>query len=270
MTAKFAGEAAAWAKRLVDAGDHELGPAHPMQRRVGEDRVELALEGKRMAVHFLHLEALGGSGCEQLLAQIGAKHVGAALGDLFSQHAVAAAKVEDALAFPRRQQIERRTGKLGRNGPCGRSLPPTSAAPASAVSFARRSFRRPRLPRFVVARDRLPSVWIEDAAGRPIGFRRTREVGLIGLLPGLSLVGFVGWRHVNRVMQPAVPFRRHQRGFGLGAVDHPAPLPVLGLVVDVAEAVLAHAGAVAPGEEAGADGVAGPPGEKLGQEFHAG
>ena len=113
MTAKFAGEAAAWAKRLVDAGDHELGPAHPMQRRVGEDRVELALEGKRMAVHFLHLEALGGSGCEQLLAQIGAKHVGAARGDLFSQHAVAAAKVEDALAFPRRQQIERRTGKLG-------------------------------------------------------------------------------------------------------------------------------------------------------------
>ena len=101
------------AKRPVDAGNHVLWPAHPVQRRIGEDRVELVLEGKRMAVHFLHLEALGGSGCEQLLAQIGAKHVGAARGDFFSQHAVAAAKVEDALAFPRRQQIERRTGKLG-------------------------------------------------------------------------------------------------------------------------------------------------------------
>jgi hypothetical protein len=84
-----------------------------MQRRIGEDRVELVVEGKRMAIDLLHLEALDGSGGEQLLAQIGAKHVGAARGDLLSQHAVAAAKVEDALAFPRRQQIEHRTGKLG-------------------------------------------------------------------------------------------------------------------------------------------------------------
>jgi hypothetical protein len=62
-----------------------------MQRRIGEDRVELILEGKRMAVDLLHLEALGGSGCKQLLAQIGAKHVGAARGDLLREHAVAAA-----------------------------------------------------------------------------------------------------------------------------------------------------------------------------------
>jgi hypothetical protein len=113
MTAKFAGEAAARAKRPVDACDHELGPAHPVQRRIGEHRVELILEGKRMAVHLLHLEALGGSGGEQLLAQIGAKHVGAARGDLLREYAVAAAKVEDALALHRRQQIEHRTGKLG-------------------------------------------------------------------------------------------------------------------------------------------------------------
>jgi hypothetical protein len=97
----------------VDACDHELGPAHPVQRRIGEHRVELILEGKRMAVHLLHLEALGGSGGEQLLAQIGAKHVGAARGDLLREHAVAAAKVEDALALHRRQQIEHRAGKLG-------------------------------------------------------------------------------------------------------------------------------------------------------------
>lgn len=97
----------------MDARDHELWPAHPMQRRIGEDRVELSLEGKRMAVDLLHLEALGGSGGEQLLAQIGAKHVGSASGDLLGENAVAAAKVENALALPRRQQIEHRTGKVG-------------------------------------------------------------------------------------------------------------------------------------------------------------
>ena len=78
VTAEFADEAAARAKRTMDAGDHELGPAHPVERRIGEDRVELILEGKRMAVDLLHLEALGGGSGKQLLAQIGAKHIGAA------------------------------------------------------------------------------------------------------------------------------------------------------------------------------------------------
>jgi len=39
VTAEFAGEAAARAKRTADAGDHELGPAHPVERRIGEHRV---------------------------------------------------------------------------------------------------------------------------------------------------------------------------------------------------------------------------------------
>ena len=113
MAAKFAGEAAVRAKRPVDAGNHVLWPAHPVQRRIGEHRVELVLEGKRMAVHLLHFEALCSSFGEHLLAQIGAKHVGAARGDLLRQHTVAAAEVEDAFALPRRQEIEHRTGKLG-------------------------------------------------------------------------------------------------------------------------------------------------------------
>jgi hypothetical protein len=113
MAAKLAGEAASRAKRPADACDHELWPAHPVQRRIGEHRVEFILERKRVAVDLLHIEALGGSGGEQLLAQIGAKHIGAARGDFLREYAVATAKVEDAFALPRRQQIEHRTGKLG-------------------------------------------------------------------------------------------------------------------------------------------------------------
>jgi hypothetical protein len=70
-----------------------------------------------MAVDLLHLEALGGSSFKQLLAQIGAKHVGAARCDLLRQHAIAAAEVEDALALPRREQIEHRAGKIGDETP---------------------------------------------------------------------------------------------------------------------------------------------------------
>jgi hypothetical protein len=86
----------------VDAGDHKLGPAHPVERSVGEDCIELIGEGKRMAVDLLHLEALGGGGGKQLLAQIDPQHIGAIGGDRFRQHAVAAAEVENALALPRR------------------------------------------------------------------------------------------------------------------------------------------------------------------------
>jgi hypothetical protein len=117
VTAELADEAALRAKRAMDAGDHELGPAHPVQRRVGEDRVELGFERKGMAVDPLHLEALAGGDGKQLLAQIGPKHIGAVGGDRFSQHAVAATEVENALAVARREEIDHGTGKLRDEAP---------------------------------------------------------------------------------------------------------------------------------------------------------
>jgi hypothetical protein len=101
------------AKRPVDAGNHVLWPAHPVQRRIGEHRVELVLEGKRMAVHLLHFEALCSS-CGDTSSLKSAPSTSAPrVGDLLRQHTVAAAEVEDAFALPRRQEIEHRTGKLG-------------------------------------------------------------------------------------------------------------------------------------------------------------
>ena len=76
-TAKFADEAPARLECAVDAGDHEFRPAHPVQRCLGEDRVELTFERQRVTVDPLHLESLGGSRSQKLPAQIGAKDVGA-------------------------------------------------------------------------------------------------------------------------------------------------------------------------------------------------
>ena len=112
VTAELADEAAPRAESAMDAGDHELGPAHPVERSVGEDRIELIGEGKRMAVDLLHLETFGDGGGKQLLAQIGPQHIGAIGGDCFREHAIAAAEVENAFALARREEIDHGTGKL--------------------------------------------------------------------------------------------------------------------------------------------------------------
>src|SRR5215470_10137860 len=52
VAAELGHEAAAGAERAIDAGDHKLGLAHPMQRGIGEHSVELGDEVQRMAVHF--------------------------------------------------------------------------------------------------------------------------------------------------------------------------------------------------------------------------
>ena len=140
-------------------------------------------KGSAWPSDLLHLEALGGSGGEQLLAQIGAKHVGAARGDLL-QSSTPSPQPRSRMRSPSLGASRSSTGRASSETKrpfAGVVVGLTSAAPASAVSFARRSFRRSRLPRLVVARDRLPGVWIEDAAGRPIGLRRASEVGLIGI-----------------------------------------------------------------------------------------
>src|SRR6478672_8052457 len=85
MTAELADEAATGLERAMHTRNHELWPAHPVQYRI--DSIELALEGQRMAVNPLHLNA------------------------------VAAAKFEDPLAALGRQQVDSGTGKLGDETP---------------------------------------------------------------------------------------------------------------------------------------------------------
>ena len=157
VTAELADEAAARAKRAVDAGDHELGPAHPVERRIGEHRVELILEGKRMAVDLLHLEALGGGSGEQLLAQIGAKHIGAAARrSLRVSTPSPQPRSRMRSPFARRQQVEHGTGKLRDETAFHGIVVGRQRCTGFGGSFRRRSFRRSRLPRLVVAR-RSPS-----------------------------------------------------------------------------------------------------------------
>ena len=62
VAAELADKAAARLQRAMDAGDDELGLPHPVQRGIGEDRIELCVKGQRMAVDLLHVQSLGRGG----------------------------------------------------------------------------------------------------------------------------------------------------------------------------------------------------------------
>src|SRR5262245_32125918 len=97
------------------------------------------------------------------------------------------------------------------------------------------------------------------------------------LLPFARGVVLLRRRHIDHVLDPAVPFRRNARGFGIAVIDHPAPFeaqrrvdrPALGAVVAVALIVGADQFAEAPGPQLRAKSLAAPPGEEFQQKlFH--
>jgi hypothetical protein len=113
----LAHEAAAWAKRPRHARDDELGLQHPMQRGVGEHGVEGAVIGQRVPVRALDSEAARARRSQEVFAQIDAQHVGGGGRDLGGEHAMAAAEIENALAFPRVEHGEHVAGEIGDETP---------------------------------------------------------------------------------------------------------------------------------------------------------
>src|SRR4051812_23113585 len=114
-----------------------------------------------------------------------------------------------------------------------------------------------RVPGLVIAGRLRPAACGQRRAGRTIGAGRAGHVRPMRLLPGARLVVFLRRRHVDGVMQPAMPRWRHRRGLGVAVVDHPAALEeqrridlaAFGTVVTVAEFILADGFAVHPRPE---------------------
>src|SRR5262249_19556448 len=104
--------------------------------------------------------------------------------------------------------------------------------------------------------------------------RRTGEIGPMGLLPGVWL-GRIQWRrHVLRMVQPAMPRRRHFGGLGEPVIDHPPALEsenridlaATGAVIAIAKLVRADELAVEFRPHLRPEGLAVPPGEKAQQK----
>ncbi len=120
------------------------------------------------------------------------------------------------------------------------------------------------------ARPRAGSSPADDRpAGVPVLVRQMRQ------LPGARLVRFLARRDLGREGEPAAPARRHLGRVDLAVIDDPAPPRpdgriderTLGLVVAVAELVLADEAAAPPGVDMGAPGGSVPPGEGSDEEF---
>jgi hypothetical protein len=111
--AHLADEAAAGPEHAPDAVDDRVRVQHPVQGGVGEDRVELALEGELLAVTELGVQAACAGAFDLLGAAVETEDPAAPRGDPFAQRAVAAAEIQYALARPRVEQGEQRLAQVG-------------------------------------------------------------------------------------------------------------------------------------------------------------
>src|SRR5215831_13366231 len=106
-----------------------------------------------------------------------------------------------------------------------------TAAPirVSTIEFCIRASTR--APRFVVA-----------GGGRALALRPQTAIGMVRSLspgqvrlvrsfPNLAWQWGNCWWLVEGMMQPAVPFGGHARCFDGACIDHPAALPVFGLII---------------------------------------
>ena len=98
VTAYLADEPAARLQRARHAGGDELRRTHPVQSGVGEDGVELTIKGELMAIGFLDAKSARRGDRQQIVAEVGAEHIGAGGRDLRRQSSVAAAEIENAFA----------------------------------------------------------------------------------------------------------------------------------------------------------------------------
>src|SRR5262249_61441171 len=151
--------------------------------------------------------------------------------------------------------------------------PPSFAWPRSG-RFSRLAAGGPGL---LVAGRLGPAAPRKRRADRAMRARRAGEIGSMRLPPGPRRDIVLRRRDVDRVVQPAVPLRRHDRSLGNTAVNHPAALEAerridlaaLRSVIAIAEFVLAHQLAIERRPQQRAKGGAVPPCEEAQEKrFH--
>src|SRR5271155_44285 len=111
------------------------------------------------------------------------------------------------------------------------------------------------IPRFVISSRLGATALRQGRSARTVRGGRAGQVGPTRLFPAVGPHLFLRRRHIDGVMKPAVPARRHHRRFGNAIIDHPTPLKpecridlaVFRSVISIAEFILADELAVAPG-----------------------
>jgi hypothetical protein len=87
--------------------------AHPVQRRVAEYGVEFTVEIESFTVHYAGVQAEFSRGLDLRCTGIDSDYVASHRGELRGKHTVAAAKVQDALAGARCEQLDHGRAEFG-------------------------------------------------------------------------------------------------------------------------------------------------------------
>ncbi len=106
-------EAPARPERPPHARDHDVGALHPVERGVAEHGVELALEGEVLAVHDVRVDSERLRRVDLRRARVDAHHRAPERRELRAERTVAAAEIQDALAWLRGKQLHHRRPELG-------------------------------------------------------------------------------------------------------------------------------------------------------------
>ena len=129
MAAHLADKPAARLQCPIYAGEDRLGRPHPMQCRIREHRIEFAVERQVLSGHHAGVEAARLGRGDHVGGGVDRHDRGAGGGDLFGQHPVAAAEIEDMLARLQAPAIPAPGRRAwARNAQPRHSAPPTNAA----------------------------------------------------------------------------------------------------------------------------------------------
>lgn len=101
---------------VPDAGNHRLGVRHPMQRGIGEHRIEFVGEGERLAIHAAGIQPQGAGRLDHLGAGIHRHQRAAVLQQPEGESPIATAEIKDPLAGLRREQLHQGRPEIGHEG----------------------------------------------------------------------------------------------------------------------------------------------------------
>jgi hypothetical protein len=111
VATEFPDKPSAGSECAVNALEHPVLVAHPVQRRVREHRVELLRECQRLAVHHTHVEPARSGSLDHVDRAVDADDSGTAAGQFLGEHTIAASEVQDALTRLRIEELEHRGSK---------------------------------------------------------------------------------------------------------------------------------------------------------------
>ena len=125
------------AERPPHPGDYGIRTGHPVERGVGDDRIELGVERKRVAVEHPGIEAQTPRRRHLLGTGVDSDDAPASRCDRGGKRPVAATEIENFVVGPGRKQFDQRSGQIGHERPAWKATDPALWPAGTRLAFRR-------------------------------------------------------------------------------------------------------------------------------------